>query len=221
MSRVPSLLRHILFIIYSIFNNTKTLWKFHKRQGRKEVKTGTSSRQNEELQSQSKQAKGTDDLQNENCERKAEAMGGKRKKLCDEPSRERGAGQGPKNNWNVNIKYTSTRFFLAFSLSLSLTVCRCRARSPHSSPGSGLSGSQLPAASLCALADGNDEIDRLMERTFASCVCVCWSPRETDWCRDLRENILWVLWFHSPPQIANQPCSGYAVLVAHWELCGD
>lgn len=67
------------------------------------MKTGTSSRQNEELQSQSKQAKGTDDLQNENCERKAEAMGGrklkgKRKKLCDEPSRERGAGQGPKNN---------------------------------------------------------------------------------------------------------------------------
>lgn len=62
------------------------------------MKTGTSSRQNEELQSQSKQAKGT-----ENCERKAEAMGGrkqkrKRKKLCDEPSRERGAGQGPKNN---------------------------------------------------------------------------------------------------------------------------
>lgn len=219
MSRAPSHLRHILFIIYSIFNNTKTLWKFHKRQGRKEVKTGTSSRQNEELQSQSKQAKGTDDLQNENCERKAEAMGGKRKKLCDEPSRERGAGQGPKNNWNVNIKYTSTRFFLAFSFSLS--VCRCRARNPHPSPGSGLSGSQLPAASLCALADGNDEIDRLMERTFASCVCVCWSPRETDWCRDLRGNILWVLWFHSPPQIANQPCSGYAVLVAHWELCGD
>lgn len=62
------------------------------------MKTGKSSRQNEELQSQSKQAKGTDDLQNENCERKAEAMKGKRKKLCDEPSRERGAGQGPKNN---------------------------------------------------------------------------------------------------------------------------
>lgn len=62
------------------------------------MKTGTSSRQNEELQSQSKQAKGTNDLQNENCERKAEAMEGKRKKLCDEPSRERGAGQGPKNN---------------------------------------------------------------------------------------------------------------------------